>query len=37
MDRPGPDLDPDDLLDDIEKARDVVETCARVVSQMPVY
>jgi hypothetical protein len=36
-DRPAPDLEAADLIDDIAKAREIVDACARILDQMPVY
>ncbi|HST46774.1 hypothetical protein [Jatrophihabitans sp.] len=35
--KPAPELDPLDLSQDIAIAREIVDTCARVLDQMPVY
>ena len=37
IDRPAPELAPADLSQDIAVARKIVDTCAQVLDQMPVY
>jgi hypothetical protein len=37
IDNPAPELDPTDFSEDIAVAREIVDMCAQVLDQMPVY